>query len=77
MTIGEPKMPALVSELLRQGRWPGSRSYAGRPIVAGSSVEAIMSGEDEVWLFGPPFYTVDYNLEWFEQFREPGSDRLR
>jgi hypothetical protein len=31
-----------------------------------------MSGEDEIWLFGP-FYTVDHNLEWFEQFREPGQ----
>jgi hypothetical protein len=31
-----------------------------------------MSGEDEIWLFGPPFYSVDHNLEWFEQFREPG-----
>lgn len=65
-------MPALVDDLLRQGRWPDSQGYSGRPVVAGSPVEAIMHGENEIWLFGPPFHTVDDNLEWFEQFREPG-----
>jgi hypothetical protein len=37
-------------------------------------VEAIMPGESEIWLFGPPFRAIDQdNLEWFEQFREPGQ----
>jgi hypothetical protein len=54
MPVGEFEMPPLVSELLRQGRWP--------------------DGESEIWLFGPPFRTVERdNLEWFERFREPGQ----
>jgi len=33
-----------------------------------------MPGESEIWLDAPPFHTVDRdNLEWFEQFREPGQ----
>ena len=66
-------MPALVDDLLRQGRWPDSR--ARRPTVAGRLVEEIMHGESEIWLSAPPFHTVDRdNLEWFEQFRE--SDHI-
>ena len=74
MPVGEFEVPPLVSELLRQGRWPGSQNYAGRPSVAGNPVEAIMPGESDIWLSAPPFHTVDRdNLEWFEQFREPGQ----
>jgi hypothetical protein len=33
-----------------------------------------MPGESEIWLCVPPFHTVDRdNLQWFEQFREPGQ----
>ena len=33
-----------------------------------------MPGESEIWLDAPPFHTVDRdNLEWFEQFKEPGQ----
>jgi len=33
-----------------------------------------MPGESEIWLDPPPFHTVERdNLEWFEQFREPGQ----
>ena len=33
-----------------------------------------MPGESEIWLDAPPFHTVDRdNLQWFEQFREPGQ----
>ena len=33
-----------------------------------------MPGETEIRLCAPPFHTVDRdNLEWFEQFREPGQ----
>jgi hypothetical protein len=74
MPVGEFEVPPLVSELLRQGRWPISRNYAGRPAVARNPFEAIMPGETEIWLSTPPFHTVDSdNLEWFEQFREPGQ----
>jgi len=31
-------------------------------------------GEKEIWLDAPPFHTADRdNLEWFQQFREPGQ----
>ncbi|MBO0831741.1 MAG: hypothetical protein J2P28_07515 [Actinobacteria bacterium] len=74
MPVGKFEVPPLVSELLRQGRWPGSNNYAGRPAAAGNPVEAIMPGESEIWLYMPPFHTLDRdNLKWFEQFREPGQ----
>jgi hypothetical protein len=74
MRVGNLELPLLVETLLAEGRWPQEKYYGNGPVAAGGIVEALVPGEQEIWLSPPPLHTIEAdNLRWFEQFRRAGD----